>query len=228
MCNTDLQMVERKKYKNQFFNSCISDSLKYKKTFTRASTQSNKEVERGKRDFDTQVPTTTSNTTPLSQMKSYKPKKAHDPQAQFLKKQVKEEKAMSSKLRLNSKIEEQLLERHSMPAIAKFFEQHAKTIEKQHYLYQVPNFLPSAHSATFQPIWCATEKKIYPLDSFSYCLFTRSEKKSALTANVDKGIFFHSLSLSLSLSLCNPFILFEPKRNRPLYQYQASSSLSQD
>jgi hypothetical protein len=126
-------------------------------------------------------------------MKSYKAKKANNPQAQFLEKQVREEKAMSSKLSLNSKIEEKLLERHSMPAIAKFFEQHAKTIEKQHYLYEVPNFLPGAHSATFQPIWCATEKRIYSLDSFSYCLFTRSEKKDAIRANVDKGIFLVTL-----------------------------------
>jgi len=107
------------------------------------------------------------------------------------KQQVRQEKVLSSKLGLRERTQERLQARHSLAAIDKFFNKHADVITKQHYLYELPpcNSL-AARTSTFQPNWCQGEKKIYTLDSYAYCLFTRKEVKAASEKGIDGGIVF--------------------------------------
>lgn len=121
--------------------------------------------------------------------------KQENSDALYHKQHLQREKELSSKLGLESKIQEKLQSRHSMTAISRFFEKYTKLIQKQHYLYELPASLPSARSTTFKPDWCETDKIVYTLDSYAYCLFTRKEYKLALASNVSKGILFYSLCI---------------------------------
>jgi len=116
----------------------------------------------------------------------------------YHKTNIQLEKELSNKLKLDEKIQEKLQSRHSMTAISRFFDRYSKIIEKEHYLYELPTSEPSARSTTFRPDWCETDKPVYTLDTFSYCLFTRKEYKLACANNVPKGTHFH-FSYTLSL-----------------------------
>ena len=125
----------------------------------------------------------------------------------LFKKQVQKERQLSDKLGLRSSTQEKLHDRHSMAAIDKFLRRHAKVIATDHYLYELPCYAVSSTSATFHPNWCSAKKKIYPLDSHYYCLFTRQEYKAAQGAGIAKGTGSLSLSLSLFFLFSSNFLL---------------------
>ncbi len=116
--------------------------------------------------------------------------------------QIAEEKARSRERRKNADhdnyIQVKLLERHDRKSINSFLATHSSVIKKSHYLYLIPPCIPRIQSATFKFNWSSTENKIYTLDSYSYCLFSRSQYKDAIENGISKGI---SLSLSLSVYL---------------------------
>lgn len=117
----------------------------------------------------------------------------------FLESQVKQGRALAGKLNLRSDIQMELESRHSIEAIALFFYDYSDILVTQHYLYALPN--PIA-SPTIRFSWLSVEKPIYTLDSYSYCLLSRQEYDTALSAGLSKGMsyrLFYGPSTYLSL-----------------------------
>ncbi len=112
-----------------------------------------------------------------------------DDSSVFLKRQLKEEKALNEKLNLADDIKERLYARHSLSAITQFLTRHAEDIQREPYLYELPKADKSSLiGSTITFPWCSTEKKIHSLDEHNYCLFTRSEYKAALNAGIFTGM----------------------------------------
>ena len=118
----------------------------------------------------------------------------------FFNQQLKEEKALSQKLKLKDDIQERLQTRHSVTAISRFLTSNARIIKHQHFLYELDGISTSQSVATtIRFNWLPNvEKDIHSLESFNYCLFTREEYTIATT---NGGLSKGTLSLSLSLLL---------------------------
>lgn len=117
--------------------------------------------------------------------------------ASFFNQQIRQEKAWEEKLKLKEDIQERLQARHSLSAISRFFSQHGDIIKRQHFLYEVNGLSTPLPNATIRFQWLPNvDNRVYSLDSYNYCLFTREQYTTATTnGGVSKG---SSLSLSLS------------------------------
>lgn len=98
---------------------------------------------------------------------------------QDFQRHLNQEKTAKSQLNLKRSVQSKLLENHSILRLSEFLNKHSKLVETQRFLYQ----LPIENSGTeIHFHWMPSDvfKPVFALDGFSYCLFTKKERKEAL------------------------------------------------
>ena len=111
----------------------------------------------------------------------------------FFNQQMLEEQTLNNNVKLNADIKENLLGRHNIRDIASFLETNSKAIEQFPLLFILPATEQLLPGATITFPWCSTDKLVYSLDAYNYCLCSRAEYASACHYGVSQHDF-HDIS----------------------------------